>query len=475
MAELTEKSLIELASLVRRGAESPVTILEAHLARIHALNPSLRAIVTLNPNAREQALAAENALTANEPLGPLHGVPITVKDTIETAGLRTSAGSRLLKRNVPEKDAPVVARLKAAGAIILGKTNTSELATAYDAENPLFGRTNNPYDLTRTPGGSSGGEAAAISACLSPAGLGSDLAGSIRIPAHFCGIVGLKPTSGAVDNAGQWPRAVGPLGLSAMLGPLARRVADVYLLWEILNLRRRYGSRSYAAPAAFLTGQAQRLAGRKFAWYADDGQVPVLPEVHAAVAKAAQELEKAGLNGTNVVPAGVTHGPHLWAALLADAVGTQISELYTPQLDQAGPAIQALLRAHRKRSVPDWSSFMTAWAERDAQRAKLLAFLEEHLFIVAPVGAVAACSHGAHRVTVNGQEMSLFRAFGAAQTFNVYGLPAVTVRVGETPEGLPVGVQIVGRPHAEHEIMAAATILETALGGWVKPQLAAQL
>lgn len=475
MAELTEKSLIELASLIRRGAESPITILEAHLERIHTLNPALRAIVTLNPQAREQALAAENALSANEPLGPLHGVPLTVKDTIETAGLRTAAGSRLFKRNVPEKDAPAIARLKAAGAIILGKTNTSELASSYDAENPLFGRTNNPYNLTRSPGGSSGGEAAAIAACLSPAGLGSDLAGSIRIPAHFCGIVGLKPTSGTIDNAGHCPRAVGPLGLGVMLGPMARRVADVYLLWEILNLRRRHASRSYAAPAAFLMSQAQRLDGRKFAWYVEDGQVPVAAEIKTAVENAAQALEKSGLQGTNVVPAGVTHGAHLWAALFADAVGTQIDETYAAQPDQAGPAIQALLRAHRKRPAPEWSGFMTTWAERDTQRAKILAFLEEYAFIVAPVGAVAACPHGSHRVTVSGQDMSLFRAFGAAQAFNVYGLPAVTVRVGQTPDGLPVGVQIVGRPHAEHEIMAAAVLLETAWGGWKQPDLPANL
>ncbi|MBD0326454.1 MAG: amidase, partial [Pyrinomonadaceae bacterium] len=177
------------------------------------MNPSLNAVVTLAPDALEHARVAEEALMRGAVKGALHGVPVTVKDTIDTEGLRTTCGSLLRAENVPATDATAVARLKAAGAIVLGKTNTAEMALTYEADNAVFGRTNNPHDARRTSGGSSGGEAAAISAHLSPAGLGSDLMGSIRVPAHFCGIAGLKPTTGRVPSVGHTPPATGALSL----------------------------------------------------------------------------------------------------------------------------------------------------------------------------------------------------------------------------------------------------------------------
>src|SRR4026208_1775513 len=190
-SNLTSRSLLEIAALLRAGQVSPVVVVEAYLERIARLNPELNAIVTIAPAVLDQAKRAEAALAQKDALGPLHGVPITIKDTIDTAGIRTTSGSRVREYHVPSVDAVAVARLKAAGAIILGKTNTPEMAIPYETDNPIFGRTNNPYDFERTPGGSSGGEAAAIAACISPAGLGSDLSGSIRVPAHFCGIAGL--------------------------------------------------------------------------------------------------------------------------------------------------------------------------------------------------------------------------------------------------------------------------------------------
>src|SRR3989454_8409191 len=233
--ELTTKSASELASLIRSREVSPVEVIDAHLRRIEKLNPSLNAIVTLAEDAIDHARAADSALSKGETTGPLHGVPLTVKDTIDTQGLRTTSGTRIRAHHVPERDAPVVARLKAAGAIILGKTNTPEMAVPYETDNPVFGRTNNPYDLKLTPGGSSGGEAAAIAACLSPAGVGSDLSGSIRVPAHFCGIAGLKPTIGLAPMDGHTPEAIGALSLGACIGPMARSVRDVKLLFDVLT------------------------------------------------------------------------------------------------------------------------------------------------------------------------------------------------------------------------------------------------
>ena len=194
MPKLIEHSLTSLASMVRARKISPVEIVKAQLAQIEKLNPRLNAIITLAPDLLAQARMAEEKPSDR----PLHGLPLTVKDTLETAGLRSTSGSRTRAEYVPTRDAPAVARLRNAGAIILGKTNTAEMAMDYTGDNPVFGRTNNPHDLTKTPGGSSAGEAVAIATCMSPGGLGSDLAGSIRIPAHFCGIAGLKPATGYV-------------------------------------------------------------------------------------------------------------------------------------------------------------------------------------------------------------------------------------------------------------------------------------
>src|SRR5213080_4031764 len=232
--ELTTKSATELAALIRSREVSPVEVIDAHLRRIEQINPSVNAVVTLADDAIDRARASDIALSKSETIGPLHGVPLTVKDTIDTEGLRTTSGTRIRAHHVPERDASVVARLKAAGAIILGKTNVPEMAIPYETDNPVFNRANNPKNLLMTPGGSSGGEAAAIAAHMSPAGVGSDLSGSIRVPAHFCGIAGLKPTSGRIPVDGHVPEVIGPMALGACIGPMARSVEDLELLYRVM-------------------------------------------------------------------------------------------------------------------------------------------------------------------------------------------------------------------------------------------------
>src|SRR5690349_2258773 len=248
---LCDHSLTELVELLRKREVSAREVVEAHLQRIALINPQLNAIVTLNPQAIEQAELAA---------GELAGLPITIKDTIETAGLRTTSGSRLRADYVPVRDAPAVARLQAAGAIVLGKTNAAEMAMDYNADNPLFGRTVHPQNPRLTPGGSSGGEAVAIATHMSAGGIGSDLAGSVRIPAHFCGIAALKPGVGRVPGEGQFPPSSGPYGLGAVIGPMARTVADLRLLFTALVDEARADT---------------NLKGSRFAWYTDDGLVPV--------------------------------------------------------------------------------------------------------------------------------------------------------------------------------------------------------
>jgi amidase len=426
----------------------------------------LNAIVTLAPELVDCARTAEAELLSGKEVGPLHGLPLTVKDTIDTQGLRTTSGSRLHKTRVPDRDATAVARLKAAGAIILGKTNTPEMAIPYETDNPVFGRTNNPHALGLTPGGSSGGEAAAIAAGLSPAGLGSDLSGSIRVPAHFCGIVGLKPTTGLVPVDGHTPTVSGLLSIGACIGPMARTVADLALVFDVIA----------GAPEKRVdpVEDDSSLQGLRIAWYADDGVAPVTGETRATVLAAAAVLSHAGLEVTEEQPPGVSHGARLWVKLFARAAGEQLREFYRGRDDEAGPVVSRLLRdIESEIDLPEKISkaerAAAAVLEREHRRENLLGWMKTTPLILAPVGATPAFEHGAQRVVVNGESISVFRAFSYAQTFNVFGLPSVVVPAGRSAEGLPIGVQIVGRPFEERMVLAAAAVIEEALGGWQKP------
>ncbi|HEX8491498.1 MAG TPA: amidase [Pyrinomonadaceae bacterium] len=455
--------------MIRAREVSPVEVMLAHLQRIEVVNPRLNAIVTLAPDALERARDAESELMRAELKGALHGVPVTVKDTIDTQGLRTTCGSRLRAGHVPSIDAAAVAQLKAAGAIVLGKTNVAELALTYEAENPVFGRTNNPHDLRLTPGGSSGGEAAAISACLSPAGLGSDLMGSIRVPAHFCGILGLKPTTGRVDGAGHTPPTIGALSLGAVIGPMARCVEDLSLLLGVLG--EGGAAESFDARVGQRALDASTLRGCRVAWYAADGVVPVNEETLDALKRVAHALKDAGLVVKEERPPGVERGPELWTKLFARAAANYLRRFYEGLEREAGADARFLLAsaAAADSAPPLLDDFLLAWDERDCLRAALLEWMKETPLIVAPVGAVEAFAHGARKVRVEEQTLSVFRAFGYAQTYNVYGLPSASVPAGRTREGLPIGVQIIGRPFAEGTVLAAARIVESALGGWTQP------
>src|SRR5580704_10579100 len=235
MPELIFLSAGSMAEQIQRKKLSPVELLEAHLARIEKLNPRLNAFVQIDEDgARRQARQAEAALASGRSRGPLHGVPISIKSSIDVAGMRCEAGTKLRAGHIAEKDAPLVARLRQAGAIVLGVTNTPELLMAWETDNLLYGCTNNPWDLSRTPGGSSGGEAAAIASGCSAGGVGSDGGGSIRVPAHFCGICGLKPTPGRIPSTGHFPKSGGPFALIGVVGPMARTIEDVRILFEVM-------------------------------------------------------------------------------------------------------------------------------------------------------------------------------------------------------------------------------------------------
>ena len=458
--ELTRMPARQLVALMRERKVSPVEVLGAHRARAEQLNPGLNAIVTFAGDALEQARVAERAIMRGD-APPLAGLPVTVKDTIDTRGMRTTAGSLARAERVPDDEAPSVARLRAAGAIIYGKTNVSELALDYASDNPVFGRTLNPHDAARTPGGSSGGCAAAVSACLAPASLGSDMTGSIRIPAHFCGVLGLKPTPASFDSRGHFPPVEGACSLAASLGPLARTAGDLELLYATLL---DDPSRAFA-----VGGDEPVLRGLRAVFYTDDGVAPVTEETRPAVAAAARALSEAGCEVEESRPPGVERGPEVWSKLFSRAVRGLVRETYAGREEMSGPAASALL----EREPPPLSldEYFAAWLERDRLRAELVGWMRSRPLVVAPVGSVAAFEHGARKVEVRGETLSLFRAFGYAQTPNAYGLPAVCVPAGRTREGLPVGVQIVGPPGAERLLLAAARAVERALGGWQPPPI----
>ncbi|HEX5966542.1 MAG TPA: amidase [Pyrinomonadaceae bacterium] len=441
-------NLTEIVKAIKAREVSPVEVAQKCLERIERLNPALNAVVTVAPDVLDRARAAEAALLRGDDVAALHGVPVTIKDTIETAGLRSTSGSTIRADFVPTTDAPAVARLRGAGAIILGKTNAAEMAMDYTADNPVFGRTNHPLDPKLTPGGSSGGEAVAIATGMSPGGIGSDLAGSVRIPAHFCGIAGLKPTTERVPGEGQFPPSSGPYGLGAVIGPMARTVGDLRLLFRAL---------------ADQIPSNMDLKKIRVAWYSDDGVTPVTSETLNTVQAVARVLADAGFVTEEQRPPHVERGNELWLKLFSRASVVQLRQVYAGRESEGGSFVSWRLGTADQTPPPTLDEYIVSWMERDRLREELLRWMQTTPIIVAPVGATPAYKHDTLKVTVRGETFGTFRAFSYAQTFNVFDLPVVTLPAGRSADGLPIGVQIVGRPHEEEMVLTVAEIVEQAL------------
>ena len=416
-------SATELAARIRRGDISAVDVVTAHLERIAAVNPQLNAVVRLDAEgALTQARAADTALAQGDSVGPLHGVPFTAKDVMETAGIVAAAGIPERAMFVPAEDATVVARMRAAGAILLGKTNCPPGGGGGDTDNPVYGRTNNPYDVTRTPGGSSGGEAAIIAAGGSPIGLGSDSGGSIRVPAHFCGAAGLKPTSGRVPNTGVFNHPGGLSDPRTQIGPLARFVEDLALVFGVIA--GPDGHDSGVIPLPVVDYRAVHVSNLHVACYIEDGIAPPTAETSAATLAAAQVLADFGARVTEVCP--------------PIAASRGITERYWSMSTLTGAGIETLLS--------DWDAFRTA----------MLVFMADYDAIVCPVDAHPAPRHG---------DPDPLR-FNYTLPYSLTGWPVVVVRVGSSSEGLPIGAQVIANPWREDVALAVAMRLESALGGW---------
>ena len=449
--KVIDQSVSWLADRIRSQELQSVEVVGAFLDRISAVNDELNAVVQLRAEAALQdARQRDLEIRQGHVRGPLHGVPFTVKDSFDTQGVVSTAGTVGRKNHVPERDATVVQRLKQAGGVLLGKTNTPELTLSYDTFNLVYGRTRNPYDLSRTPGGSSGGAAAILAASGSPLDIGSDTAGSIRVPSHFCGIAGLKPTTGSVPRTGHIISFDGPLQSLTHIGPMARFVADLRLVFSI-------------------------IAGRD---HADPHIAPALPHTYPSDAKElrvaffkSNRLCEASADTQSAVQAAVDAlQPHVASTTEMSPQLLEVAHAYYQRLNSADGLDWVMRRLRRTKSrksslgylrkpppsvtATELTQLLELW---DQLKSKGLQVWEECDAIVCPVAATPAFEIGASTPV---------ELFSYATPANVLGWPAVVLPTGTTSGGLPIGVQILAPLWREDIALRLAEILEQELGGW---------
>ncbi len=455
-------SASDLAHRIRSGEVASVEVVEACLDRIAAVNPSINAVVALADDALDRARGADARLAAGETDGPLHGVPFTIKDSLDTAGVVTTAGTIGWRDRIPERDATVVARLRAAGGILLGKTNTPEFTWSDETDNDVYGRTSNPYDLERTPGGSSGGAAAIVAAGGSPFDIGSDTGDSIRQPAHVCGIAGIKPTQGRVPRTGHWPGFAGIVAGLQQLGPLARRVDDLALILPIIA--GPDGVDPHVAPAPLGDPGAVDVGALRVVAFTDNGIRTPTPDTVRAVEAAVAAVANTGAVIEWEVPPGLDEAWEAWDRLIrSDGFGW-------------------LRRLIAEAGTPGWGSYATrGWIDpgppvagdelsaivegADRARSSLLQWFQRADLIICPAMPQPAIRHG--------ESTAAWFDDTYSDVHNLTGWPAAVVRGGTSTDDppLPIGVQLVARPWREDVALAAARVVEAASGGWRPPPI----
>jgi amidase len=449
------QTAVEQLRLLRNNDISPMELAEEHIRRIERLNPMLNAIVDFD--AEKVRLQARNVKA-----GKLAGLPITIKSSISVAGHLCEIGSVLRRGDVAERDAVAVARLRAEGAVILGTTNCPEFLMAYETDNLLYGRTANPWDLDRTPGGSSGGEAAAIAAGLSAAGLGSDSGGSVRVPAHFSGICTLKPTAERISSIGHVPPCLGPFTTLGAIGPMARSIADVELLFRIVS--NPCSVDPAGAPVTYrqvTMSEAKRL---RIGYFEDDGLVPVTSETRQAVRIAADVLRWQGFDVQEYRPTSLEAARELW-----DVFFVQCGAMfYAPEIlgrrSDLSPVFLDFLAEADGRTPLTAACLLGAWAQMDLVRRRLLSEMESFPILITPVCSVPAFRHGERAWTIEGRSVGYLDAMRYTQWFNLLGAPAAVVPVGTSASGLPIGVQIAGRPFSDEAVLTVASAIDNAFG-----------
>jgi len=459
MSKVVLESATRQLELLRTGEVSIPELAEAHLAQIERLNPQLNVFADFDA---ERVRAEARRLAAERARGALHGLPVTVKSSIATAGYKCEIGSLLLEGDVPREDAVVVARLRAAGALILGTTNCPEFLMAYESANLLHGRVANPWDLDRTPGGSSGGESAAIAAGMSAAGLGSDSGGSVRVPAHFTGICSLKPTPGRVPGAGHLPPCVGPFSILGAIGPMARTIEDVALMFR--TLAGQDVCDPVSPPVALRRPSPEELRAQAIGYFEDDELVPVTAETRAEVRAAADALRAAGFRVEPFRPHTLEQLRKMWWMFFVQCGAMFYAPTIEGKRDRLSPIFREFLGI--ADSVPPLTAteLLNAWAELEVVRAKTLELLREYPVLLCPVASVPAWRHGERAWTIDGHRVEYLDAVRHTQWFNALAAPAAVVPVGQSSEGLPIGVQVVARPFEDEVALCVAAVVDGAFG-----------
>jgi amidase len=460
--ELIFASATEQAKAIREKRISSEGLVRACLERIAEVNPKLNAVVQLPAaTALAQAREADRALARGEIKGPLHGVPFTLKDAIETEGVICTGGTLGRAAYVPKEDATVVKRLRAAGAILLGKTNCPEFGWAWESDNLICGRTNNPYDLSLSPGGSSGGESAIIATGGSPFGLGSDAGGSVRFPAHCTGITAIKPTSGRVPRTGHFPGPGGLIDALWQIGPLARFVEDLNTVLPII------AGVDWRDPAIvpMPLGDATKinLKALRVAFHTDNGIETPTGETIETVENAARALETSVAAVEEARPPGIEQTYEIYLGLFTADGGAGLEELLaTAGTKKVHPLLQRALdlQCSHAKSMAAFGTLMGQW---DTFRRSLLSFMEEFDVLVCPVCSFSGMVHGS--------TYDRLSAFSYTMTYNLTGWPAAVVRAGASRNGLPIGVQIVARPWREDVALAVGAKVEKALCGYQRPAI----
>jgi len=455
-------SAARLARSLRAGELSSREIVDACFARIEEVNPSINAVVQMvTERARAEADELDRLAASGQFRGPLHGVPITIKDSLDTAGIISTGGTLGRKAFVPQQDAPVVARLRAAGAVLLGKTNTPELTLSGETNNLIYGRSCNPYDTLHSPGGSSGGSAAIIACAGSALELGSDTGGSIREPAHLCGITGIKPTSGRTPRSGHIVPYGGVFDSLTQIGPMARYVEDLALALPIIC--GPDGRDPYVVPVAIGDPDAIDLLQLRVAWYDDNGIVSPDPEIQRVVGETAQALRGEVDVIENQLMPGMRELVDLTTELRESA--------------NAGVILRLLERYGTTQAGPDLDGYLTesslAASDRvdpvlieaiDEARSRALGVFADYDAILCPPSHALARPH----MTSHGDS---FDDWSYMTIHNLLGWPGASVRAGTSAGGLPVGVQIVAAPWREDIVLALAQKVESLMGGYQRPPI----
>jgi amidase len=453
--DIVFSSATELAAAIRSGSVSATDALDAHLAQIAARNPALNAVITLDAEqARRRAREADEALTRGEVWGPLHGVPFTLKDAHATAGMRTTTGFPPFADYVPREDGTVAARLKAAGGVLVGKTNVYVmLGDPAQTDNPIFGRTNNPWDVEHTPGGSSGGAAAAVAAGMTPFEIGTDLSGSVRIPAHFCGLYGLKPSEHRVPLTGLIPGLPPPRGVRIMscIGPMARTAEDLALLYAIIAGPDGRDTEVPPVPVGAVPDLA--LDGLRIAVAPTFPGVPVAAEIRDAVTELAQHLGCLGAAVEETALPALDLGQDLASA---GALIGMMTGAFQPDEQEQPITLAQYLEAldRRDQSVLAWEQFFDEW--------------DVLLCPPAMVTAFPHCEPGSP-LLVDGQDVIYWMVSAHATLFNYTGHPAVVLPYTLDRDGLPIGIQLVAKRWDEARLLAAAKALTAVTGEFRRP------